>query len=397
MRGFIDRVDRNISKMTNSLQVMGRDMCQILHDSYVLGWDCYSNLSGYINMKMDVIIKDIWNKSKSVIGPLTLDPQHQNRQVLASPMSLPALRFFGVDHSITGYSRDDLLAQLPIQAQNFPTVTEFRTTPGESMYDAMSKLCNQYGYVIYNYPGTLQGQDVIIFHPAQAPNIPTSPEYMAGNGLIYTIFNTKTNSPVNNVKDVQFSSDITSYAKYLQLIGQCGDSLQFNPNETTFQSLSTSPQYLKVEKIEANDYGSDHSQWHGYRGLLKFKVIETNVPDTSIWYNEEHRQALLNNALLQQNRQLYNFRYTLAGLSPLEGFPAYQVNNLVNVYDDMIGIRSTFLVYRVELKGSKTGGLTTTLEMALPSGTSSELRVLSDFTPEQINNLSSVFEPPVRR
>jgi hypothetical protein len=114
-------------------------------------------------------------------------------------------------------------------------------------------------------------------------------------------------------------------------------------------------------------------------------------------YNEEHRQALLNNALLQQNRQLYNFRYTLAGLSPLEGFPAYQVNNLVNVYDDMIGIRSTFLVYRVELKGSKTGGLTTTLEMALPSGTSSELRVLSDFTPEQINNLSSVFEPPVRR
>jgi hypothetical protein len=148
-------------------------------------------------------------------------------------------------------------------------------------------------------------------------------------------------------------------------VGQTQSELSLDPGTGLYESKQNT---LVIEKlIGLADNGLPSLQQFG--GPVKFISKEINSADGKAWTNT--RDELMHSQIMEQNRQLYSLKYTLAGHSAA-GTTPYNINHLVTINDDLIPMtNATFLVYALEFSGDKNRGYQTVMTCCLPDGRNS--------------------------
>jgi hypothetical protein len=252
---------------------------------------------------------------------------------------------------------------------DFGKVPVYKTTYGQTLFMAMTDILNPMGIISYVIPGT----ETVLFTKAINPG----DEIVSGvvaqylDSLIkpearpqYFEFNIAlAKKSGNNVISGTTKIDVSSYAKYLKIVGQTQDELsgkQMDAGGTG--TMSEVKNNLLYEQLESG------SLTKGYQGFLKVRVGEITVPSLAQW--QKNSQYMVDNFFIGQNRSLFNARYTVAGHTnaDLSNKNPYMINQVATVTDDLSGLdKVTMLIYGVEFKGSKDQGQTTDVELCLPS------------------------------
>jgi hypothetical protein len=106
---------------------------------------------------------------------------------------------------------------------------------------------------------------------------------------------------------------------------------------------------------------SQHKLEHydsSFLGLTRFRSAVLMDTDTAAWSNTS-AQKLTRNMAMAEARDLFRLSLTMRGHAQSE---PYDVNKAIWVDDEITGIRGRWVIYGVEMKGSKTDGSTTVLE-----------------------------------
>jgi hypothetical protein len=355
MTGYIDKKEFSYSKGSLTQTITGRDMMQVLLDNYVLSIQPYEQDAVHpAGWTLKEIIDDVWEKSRAVKEITTINSQGLVKRVLTTPVSIPTVTF--------SYTTEAL--NLVNTIKNFKHI---KTSHDQTLFDFISNLCNQIGLFLFNVPGTNE----ILIHAVTSPNaalMSYNREGLLSDDPAYQFSNSVKNPGSNNIINCTFSENITNFHKYHKLVGQAqqDDSIA----GTYYKNIYGKTQgQLKIEKFEHVPEGdtpitaADLNR--GYTGLMKFKVANVNECDLKAWVDT--RDLVINNLLLQQNRKLYNIKFTVANHSPENTSSPFFINHVATVYDDFLGIGgSQFLVYAVAYKGSKDGGLVTDVTLCLP-------------------------------
>ena len=355
MTGYIDKKEFSYSKGSLTQTITGRDMMQVLLDNYVLYVQPYepdnAHPAGWV---LKEIIDDVWEKSRTIKEITTINNQGLVKRALTTPVSIPTVTF--------SYTTEAL--QLVNTIKNFKHI---KTSHGQTMFDFISNLCNQIGLFLFNIPGTNE----ILIHAVTAPSsalMSYNREGILSSDQPYQFRNSVKNPGSNNIINCTFSENITDFHKFTKLVGQAqqDDSIMGNYYKDIYGKTQGQ---LKIEKFEHVPEGDTPITAgdlnRGYTGLMKFKVANVNECDLKAWVDT--RDLVINNLLLQQNRKLYNIKYTVANHSPENSTDPYFINHAATVHDDFLGIGgSQFLVYAVSYKGSKDSGLTTDVTLCLP-------------------------------
>jgi hypothetical protein len=338
MRGFLDRVHKIYNKGTFVQTVSGRDMGQVLVDS------CFTSF------KVPLENKTV----KQIIDLLKLDIKKVMEVKNSPSLALPA-----IDLKVTAKAQKmiDRLGVIKICRKN----------PGQTFFEYLSTQINPIGLICYHItgPGTDKGPDTILIHALTQPgeqlvsyNFDGTPDNV--NDL-YRIRNSAPSNPANidtaqnNVIKCEFSHDITSYYKYTQILGQ----VQSETLNTT-GDLESYTSNIPIIKVESD------SALLGYTGVTKFFTQAVTALSSEIFTKTS--DLFINNLLLQQNRKLFNIKYTVAGHSQDGGTTPYYLNHVVSVQDDFIPFSGQIMItYGVEFQGSKDKGMTTTLTLGLPT------------------------------
>ena len=343
MKGFVDKIETSYRKGSFSQTFSGRDMMQIWLDNYILFPKIYEGKT------LQYIIDDVWNTSKSVSVVKVVDVQNPSTRKdvkLANPMEL-----YPVTYKVT--ERAEVLLK------KVGTFSLVRTDFGQTIFEFVSNLVNSIGLYLYNVPGT----DVILIDRLFDPDS-TLISYDSTGSLIkdppYPIRNIP--GKECNVIECNYTMDTAGFYKYFKIVGQAESEMTLSADTGNFDNAKS---MLRIDKIESDNRGSG-DYLSGYKGLKRFKTVNLNSVDLNVW--SKAREQLVNNALVAQARELYNFKYTVMGHSKDGGDP-YYVNRLCTVEDQFLipdfGSVS-MMIYRVEFEGSKDRGRTTKLELCLP-------------------------------
>lgn len=352
MVGYIDGKELTYSKGSIRQSVKGRDMMQVLLDNFVLTPKTYDNKS------LQDIINDVYNTSRSLSKLQYLSGDKLVIETLQTPISIPVISFIYTTEA------KNILKRLP----KFKSI---KSTYGQTLFEFISQLCNSVGLYMFNLPGTSQ----IAIHAITTQTVSRKTSFVSYNrdAVItkeapYKFYN-KTQNANNNIISCNFSENIQDYHKYIRLIGQAQEDSSIAGSYYKFYGNSSGA--LKIEYIDGLDENNPDtpvrtSLVKGFTGVTKFKVANVNEVDLNIWTST--RDLLLNNLVLQQNRQLYTIKYTVADHSPIDTLEPYFINHVVQVYDDYLNIQGAeFLTYGITYRGSKDGGIITDLTLCLPS------------------------------
>jgi hypothetical protein len=382
--GRLDTVERSFSKDAVSLKIAGRDIMQVLTDNSILYPRTYTNFT------VKQIISAIWAENRVVTGPLKAKayteapvpsvgpPSYRELSSATTQQSIgpnvstlsqygavlsnqPTIQLYPLELKYTG--------QVSQMLDDFGKVPVYKTTYGQTLFMAMTDILNPMGIISYVIPGT----ETVLFTKAINPG----DEIVSGvvaqylDSLIkpearpqYFEFNIAlAKKSGNNVISGTTKIDVSSYAKYLKIVGQTQDELsgkQMDSGGTG--TMSEVKNNLLYEQLESG------SLTKGYQGFLKVRVGEITVPSLAQW--QKNSQYMVDNFFLGQNRSLFNARYTVAGHTnaDLSNKNPYMINQVATVTDDLSGLdKVTMLIYGVEFKGSKDQGQTTDVELCLPS------------------------------
>jgi len=333
MGGYIDRVDRAYSKNDYSLRLSGRDMMQVLIDNYVLKFATYTNIG------IKELIRTIFNLSVSV----------QSLKSGAVKME-KGLYLLPLEFVYTA------AAEKKIKDFKYLSI---KTNPGETLFNSISKICNQIGLFLYNLPGT----DIIFIHAVNSPEDDQIGYDIKGNPTTdyYTIS--------DNALSCDFTEDITRYYKYIKIIGNAQKEEGLSGKIDAILGTS-GPQWIKLEKIESISTAKTKITLSdldlGYQGATKFLVSEVSDIDVNTWKTKGN--DIIDNILAQQKRALFSLRYKVPDFSPEGSQAPYFYNRVVSVTDGYLGYKNTkFQLVGVEFNGSKDGGYTTDLTLSVPS------------------------------
>lgn len=378
MKGYLDRSDVRYSKGSYSCTVHGRDMMQFLIDNYILSSKPYPESSTKkVSVKLEDIIKDILGSQNNAtmdtgfdvnIGVSYTETVNSEGILVKTNLTSPWKLMPGDVSLIVKFSQE-AKALLNGSSKNKTsaayTIKQTRTSPGQTIFDAISSQCNAAGLYLYNVPGT----DTIMIHTAQTSGskpMSYNPDGSVSKAGSYKIVNrggTRTNSEVcsdNNVISCRFSQDLSGFANFIRLIGQSETDSQ--PEYTSDGWRNTTQNNYKIEHIISNDINT------GYLGLNKILVRPVNSVTGDAWLTKQ--DSILNNVLMQQYRNMIKLSYTVPYHSQENGGHPYFVNHLADVTDESFGVQKfknfTFLVYAVEFTSSKSEGQRTNLEMCLP-------------------------------
>lgn len=338
--GYIDKIETTYSKDRHTYMLYGRDMCQVLIDNYILIPKVYENKS------IKDIIADIWKTSSSVSSYTGTDGK---KVVLSAPLTLPDLQFKYTP------SAEAVVAKMA-------KIKKFRTDYGKTIFDAVAELANMSGLYLYNEAPfsvvRLHTTGIRNTEEGNTPIVSWAPDGTE-DGVSYNFVNVALKVPFalsSNILSAKRSRDSSKTFIYNKLIGQTESEMD------VYGSLNTTT--VKNDRVI-------ESVLKSYKGLKRFKVMDVNSIDYSLW--ESKKSQIMNNELLQQSRKFESLEYTVAGHSPACSYPEggnapYLVNHIANVYDQFYGgILKWRLVYKVEFKGSKDAGRTTVIELCNPS------------------------------
>jgi prophage tail gpP-like protein len=197
------------------------------------------------------------------------------------------------------------------------------------------------------------------------------------DGIMYEFLNLSVKAPesfenTSNILSAKRSRDSSKTFIYNKIIGQTESEMD------VYGSLNTTT--VKNDRVI-------ESVLKSYKGLKRFKVMDVNSIDYSLW--ESKKSQIMNNELLQQSRKFESLEYTVAGHSP-SGEAPYMVNHVAYVIDKFYGDVAKYrLVYKVEFKGSKDAGRTTVVELCNPS--------MYEYTADLDTQLKAVYSATLRR
>ena len=369
-KGWVDKVEKQYSKDNVSLRISGRDMAQVLTDNNIL----YPR--DYLNYTIKQIINSVWLENCMVTGPkkayyYTATPEpfvahtDENGMIDAITKAMPT----GIAQSILTQNKIKVtvpnvalynidLKYTPKVSQmldTFGKIPKYRTTYGQTLFDVVTDLINPMGILIYNIPGT----DTIVFTRAVNPSESLVASAFDG-GIKYEFYVDFVSKQGNNVLRANAKTDVSSYYKYVKIIGQSEDEVESRQIESEGGTWLTIKHSMIYEQLESGNTAT------GFKGQTKFKTAELTLPSWTMW--QKYSQYMVNNQILQQNRSLFNLQYTVQGHVNRASKEIYKINEIATVYDDQIGLTNTnMLIYSVEFNGSKDTGMTTTVELCLPS------------------------------
>jgi len=352
MSGYLDRVEKSYSKTSFEQAISGRDMMQVLVDNMIIKAKTYPKKS-----VVKTIIEDILNSSINTLSRIGTNGKITDYIITpagwvnAGKVPQGTLAIPKLSVSYTDQATQTLTTVGPVE--------EIKARYGQTLHDFISDLLNGMGLMLYHIPGTNE----IKVHRLLSTDESEMEKPMSYNtdGTIATddawpINNFLSNND-NNVIEASFSTDISSYYKFRRLVGSTQDEQTYQQEWEVEKAV---PTYLIIDKIGSN------STKRGYMGLTKFASSITDTASATVW--RKAGNSLINNALMQQNRQLYNVKYTMHGHSP-SGQAPYHINHLAMLHDEMIPIiDDVMLVYGVTFRANKNSGQTTVLELGLPGG-----------------------------
>ena len=367
MVGVLDKVDKTYSKTQRTLKISGRDYCGVLIDSYIV------KPTHYENKTLDKIISDIVSNNVfvSAVRIKQNTPEAlQNPLVVtvANPTQSDSLMFSS--DTIAGVTNPTAPINIEYssaarqQMTKVGPLTQVRTEYGQTLFDALSGICNSVGLYMYNPAGT---QTILIHAWNGLDKEPVSYDKAGAisKDTPYSVTNKLRDSGGNNVISCQFTEDVSKFYRFIKIVGQTQSELSLDPGTGLYESKQNT---LVIEKlIGLADNGLPSLQQFG--GPVKFLSKEINSADGKAWTNT--RDELMHSQLMEQNRQLYSLKYTLAGHSAA-GTTPYNINHLVTINDDLIPMtNATFLVYGLEFSGDKNRGYQTVMTCCLPDGRNS--------------------------
>lgn len=342
IRGFVDRVEMSAEKDGYSQRISGRDLSSVLIDNYILKYKPYS--SGHV----PDILADVWNNSNRLnqvewLG-LFGSGQGNGRQALSPPLRLPALNFI--------YTPEAQKALFVKINQN----QGIRTTQGQTLHDFFSTLLNQYGCIYYCEPGT--------------------------NNIIVTTYNTDGNSyhpdgtidkavnylDYSQVEHRSFSRNYQDYYPFIRLTGQSDGDIQSEgssgstdiagnriPAAIVYKTEILSLKEMNNQVISDTNLSSEIVK----NNFAKFYVQDLTASCSYVWNYNSYK--LLLSKRMSQNREIGNLRYSVYGHYDMNGRPYYP-NRTYKIEDNLMRVRGNFLLMRISMRGSKSGGLRTDLE-----------------------------------
>lgn len=359
MNGYLDRVEKSYSKNNFEQNIYGRDMMQVLVDNMIM----FSKT--YVNATVKSIIEDVATKTNSSIDKLSVvDNKGRAQLYIITPAGYVNIGkvpqgTISIPKFTIGYTQqaESAIALIPV-------IPELKCHYGQTLHDFISDLLNGMGLLLYHVPGTVNPAKILIHRFISNDETElTSPKSYNLDSTVATDDAWRINNYLsrdtayNNVISASFSTDISSYYKFHRMVGSAKDQQDLSE---FLDSDKPERSELIIDKIESN------STKKGFLGVTKFASSIVNTASAAVW--TKMGKCLINNAFLQQNRRLYNVKYTMHGHSPYGNIP-FHTNHLVVLHDEMIPILDdAMLVYAVTMKADKISGQTTELELGLPGG-----------------------------
>jgi prophage tail gpP-like protein len=311
-RGWIDETQRKVTKDSHSFTITGRDTVQVWVDNYVLKTRAFSGMS------LEDVVKTTISENSSVsVGGRTLK--------LSS----------AIEPTITPQAKE--------QAKSLIASIKCVTShPGQTIWDFLSGICNQLGLVIFADADGNITIDTLLRESDGSPK--------------FSAYNLREDKGSNNVKEVEYRENATAYHAYRKIQGQAsGLNLDNNDSEQlTFSNRKTDSQH-RMEHYDSS-----------FLGLMRFRSATLMDTDTAAWSGSS-AEKLTRNLGMTEARDLFRLSLTMRGHAQSD---PYDINQAIWVDDEITGIRGRWMIYGVEMKGSKSDGSTTTLECHTISTTS---------------------------
>ena len=302
--GWIDETKRKATKTSHTYSITGRDVVQMWVDNYMLSTRTYAGMS------LETIVGSAISSNSSV-------------------------SYGGKTLRLNSAIQPTITPQAKEQAKGLiASVKCIASHPGQTIWDFLSGLCNQLGLVIYaSADGTIT-IDTLLRETDGAP--------------MYSAYNLKKDLGGNNVVELEYRENATAYHAYRRIQGQAsGLNIEDTDSEQlTFDKRKEDSQH-KLEHYDSS-----------FLGLTRFRSAILMDTDTVAW-STGSAEKLTRNMAMAEARDLFRLSLTMRGHAQSE---PYDVNKAIWVDDEITGIRGRWVIYGVEMKGSKTDGSTTVLE-----------------------------------
>ena len=316
--GWLDTTSRHANKTTHNYHISGRDVCQLWIDNYLLK---SHNFSG---VPFQQIINTTLSDSASVsCCGKTLRLNDAITPTITSEAQEQAASLIKGIHNIT-------------------------SEPGQTIFEFLGRLCNQLGLIIYS---SEDGRIVI----------DTLLRDDAGKNPFQAI--NKTNDRGNNnITEIEFHESAVAYHAYKKIQGQVSAPLLDESGEALSFKNRKIDARRRIEHLDTS-----------FLGLTRFRTVKLFETDGVSW--TAGAEKLLRSVSTKEARELFALHLTFHGHAQSE---PYDINRNIYVDDDLTGLRGTWVIYGVEMRGSKTEGYSTRLECHTKSRTDSEAMVYTN-------------------
>ena len=323
--GWLDTTHRKASKSGHSFRISGRDVVQLWVDNYILKSKTYSM------QPLSSIINDCISNNSSVnYGGKTLQLNSAVMPIITSAAQQQAAPLMSSIYNLTA-------------------------EPGQTLFDFLGKLCNQLGLVIYATPNGVITIDTLLCENSSR--------------LAFQAINKRDNKANNNISEIEYSESAVAYHAYKKIQGQVSAPVTI---DNASEALS-----FKDRKIDARKKIEYYDP--SFKGLMRFRTVTLFESQGLSWVNSGEK--LVRNTNMTESRKLFALNLTFHGHAQSE---PYDVNRDIYIDDDMTGLKGTWVIYAVEMRGSRTEGFETRLECHTKSRLSSSALVSTpDYTATQ--------------